>query len=83
MSSEEFIKEIKKVMLGEQSHKKVMRKLIALGFEEVKGGRNGVSHLTHERLRGHKVTLGYSRSDKKGVMIFLAQIRHAMWKVAA
>ena len=83
MSNEEFIKEIKKAVIGEKNNKKVVHKLIALGFEEVRGGKKGVSHLTHERLGGNKVTLGNLASDIRGVMNFLTQIRHAMWKAAA
>ena len=83
MSNEEFIKEIKKAVIGEKSHKKVVRKLNALGFEEVKG-KNGRSFFTHKRLGNYKASIGgVSLSDARWGLNFVSEIRHAMWKVAA
>lgn len=83
MSNEEFIKEIKKIVVGEKNAHKAVRKLTTIGFRLVEGGKNGVSHLTHERIGNHKVSIGTLRYEAKWGLNFITQIRHAMWKVAA
>ncbi len=84
MSDKQFINEIKKAVIGEKSQKKVMRKLVALGFEEVKG-KNGRYFFTHKRLGNYKVNIGRDAtlSDPRWGLNLMAQIRHAMWKLAA
>ena len=82
MRNEEFIKGIKKIVVGEKNTKKAVRKLTSIGFVVV-DGKNGHFHLAHECLGNYKATIGTSVSDARWGLNFVSQIRHAMWKVAA
>lgn len=79
MKLESILKSLRAILIGARSMHRVMPKLAALGFREIRGGRSGHYYLVHPLTGNHKLTLGSSPSGACWPRNFVSQVRHAMW----
>ena len=81
--TETFIKETKKIVVGESKPRHAIRKLEGIGYRVVKD-KGGVVYLSHDCLGTRKFPIAMRKGcDSRWGLTFVREIRHAMWKVAA